>query len=213
MEQINWKETQLSTILGLPNLDSRYLPPHVIVTLKERLSEVADIGAVIIFGSIVRGDTSAKSDIDLMIVPMKDSDARLLGEEISRILRSIESAHGLKINFSPIIYTGEEDSYFLWEAVKDGSVLFARPEIVVSPAANLTPYALISYSFSGLSTQIKKKVQRFLFDSKYGANIDVNNRTVYIAPGVILVSLEKSKDITSFFESNTVNYSLAKLWK
>ena len=213
MEQINWKDTQLSTILGLPNLDSRYLPPHVIVTLKERLSEVADIGAVIIFGSIVRGDASAKSDIDIMIVPMKDSDHKLLNEEVARILRSIETAHGLQINFSPIIYTGEEDSYFLWEAVKDGSVLFARPEMVVSPAANLVPYALISYSFSGLSTQIKKKAQRFLFESKYGANIDMNNRMVYIAPGVILIALEKSKDIISFFESNRVNYTLAKLWK
>ena len=213
MEQMKWKETQLSTILGLPNLDSRYFPPHVIVALKERFSEVADIGAVILFGSIVRGDASPKSDIDIMIVPMKDADIQMLNKEVSRILRSVETAHDLQINFSPIIYTGDEDSYFLWEAVKDGSVLFVRPEMVVSPAANISPYALISYSFSGLNDQIKKKVQRFLFESKYGANINMKNRMVYIAPGVILIALEKSKEIISLFESNNVNYTLVKLWK
>ena len=213
MEQNNWKVMQISTILGLPNLDSRYFPPHVIVALKERFSEVTDIGAVILFGSIVRGDATSKSDIDIMIVPMEDADIQMLNKEVSRILRSVETAHGLQINFSPIIYKGDEDSYFLWEVVKDGSVLFVRPEMVVSPIANMSPHALISYSFSGLNDQTKKKIQRFLFESKHGANIDKKNKMVYIAPGVILIALEKSKEIILLFESNNVNYTLVKLWK
>ena len=180
MEQNNWKVTQISTILGLPNLDSRYFPPHVIVALKERFSEVADIGAVILFGSIVRGDATSKSDIDIMIVPMKNVDIQMLNKEVSRILRSVETAHNLQINFSPITYSGDEDSYFLWEVVNDGSVLFIRPEMVVFPNNNMSPHALVSYSFTGLNAQTKKKVQRFLFKSKYGANIDKKNKMIWV---------------------------------
>ena len=212
MEQLNWREMHISTILGLPNLDPRYLPPHAIVTLKERLSEVADVGAIILFGSVVRGEVSPKSDIDIMIIPMKDSNVEALGEEVATILRSIETSHELKISFSPIIHTGSEDSYFLWEAMKDGCILFARPEMLAAPA-DLAPYALISYSFAGLNQQVKKKMQRFLFESKHGANINMKDKTEYIGQGVLLVSMERSKEIIAFFESNGVSHTLAKLWK
>ena len=93
MEQNNWKVMQISTILGLPNLDSRLFPPHVIVTLKERFLEVADIGAVILFGSIVRGDASSKSDIDIMIVPMKDADTQIMKKEVDRKSTRLNSSH------------------------------------------------------------------------------------------------------------------------
>ena len=139
MEQIDWKTTQLNAILGMPNLDSKFLPPHVIVTLKSKLSEIPGIGAVILYGSIIRGDASSKSDIDIMIIPMKDAEVTGLNNKVTDILRKIEMEYDLQVSFSLLIYTGEEDSYFLWEVANDGGVLFIRPEMIVAPTSNLSP--------------------------------------------------------------------------
>lgn len=213
MDGIDWKMMQVGTILGIPRLDSKYLPAHVIVTLKTKISEVPGIGAIILYGSIVRGEASPKSDVDVMIVPMINEDTTLLKNEITKILRDLENEYKLTISFSPVIFTGEEDSYFIWEVVKDGVVIFIKPELVLSPDKNITPYALISYSLSGLDNSQKKKIQRFLFKSKDGVKIDMKNKLEYIAPSVLLISIEKANQLTSYFDSNNVNYSLIKVWR
>lgn len=205
--------TQVSTILGMPKLDSKYLRPHVIVALKDKLSKVTGIGAVILYGSIIRGEASPKSDIDIMIIPLKNADPSELKNKVTNILHKIESEYDLQNNFSPVFFTGEEDSYFIWEVGKDGVVIYIRPEMVLAPTTNISPYALISYSFTGLDDATKKKTQRFLFKSKSGVKIDMNNKLEYIAPGVLLLPLEKVDQITDFFESNNVKYSLAKVWR
>ena len=77
----------------------------------------------------------------------------------------------------------------------------------------IKPHALISYSYSGLNNNDKKKVQRFIFESKKGLQIDKDNKMVYISPGVLLLELEKSKIVTKFFDEIHLKYSLMKIWR
>ena len=129
------------------------------------------------------------------------------------ILKEIEEEYKLENSFSLMIYTGEEDSYFLWEMIKDGVVLYSKPEMAIHSIQDIMPYALISYTYRGLKGNDKKRIQRFLFESRKGALIDRNNKMKYIAPGVILLPLEKSKRVTQFFDASHLTYSLIKIWR
>lgn len=210
---MDWKTRRVSEILGIPQLNAEYLPPHVIISLKEKIAAVEDVGAAVLYGSIVRGEASPKSDIDIMIVPLKKKDEKALKKRVMRILHKIEDEFKLEVSFSLMIYSGKEDPYFIWEAIKDGVVIYIRPEMVIDSNKNIKPYALISYSYVGLKNSDTKRVQRFLFESQKGMQIDRNNKIEYIAPGVILLSLEKSKHITKLFDEMRLNYSLLKIWR
>ena len=210
---MDWKTKRISEILGIPDLDTKYLPPHVIISLKERISEIENIGALILFGSVVRGEASPKSDIDIMVVPIKQERLKALKERVMKLLKEIEDENKLVASFSLILYTGKEDPYFIWETISDGVILYIKPELVIPSIQSVKPYALISYTYSSLKDNDKKRVQRYIFESKKGLKIDKNNKMEYIGPGVLLIPLEKSKIVTKFFDEIHVNYSLMKIWR
>ena len=197
----------------MPNLDTKYLPPHVMISLKERITEIENIGAIILFGSVVRGEASPKSDIDIMVVPLKQEKLKALKEQVMKLLKEIEDENKLAASFSLILYTGKEDAYFIWETISDGVVTYIKPEMVIPSIKSIKPYALISYSYYSLKDKDKKRVQRYIFESKNGMQIDKSNKIEYIGPGVLLIPLEKSKSIKRFFDEMHVKYSLIKIWR
>jgi predicted nucleotidyltransferase len=200
-------------ILGMPELDERYLPPEVVVALKERAERIRGLGALILFGSVARGEASRKSDIDLLMVPLDGSVSNDVKKELLKLLHGLEDEFRLKINFSLLVYDGTEDQFFLWETLKDGDVVFSRPEMVLPSVSNPKPHALISYRLNGQNNTEKKRIQRFLYESKNGMAIDMNNKMEYVAPGVIVVDLERSKRIVEYFDDIGLDYSLMKIWR
>jgi predicted nucleotidyltransferase len=210
---MDWKTKRIIDILGMPKLNTDLMPPHVVIALKERAAKIEGIGAVILYGSIVRGEASLKSDIDVMVVPVRKKSIKILKKRLVKILDEIEDDYKLKVSFSLMIPSGKEDPYFMWETLKDGVVVFVRPEMAVQSIASLKPYALVSYSYTGLKENAKKKVQRFLFESKKGLQIDKHNKMEYIAPGVMVLPQERSKHVTEFFDGMHLQYSLMKIWR
>ncbi len=210
---MDWKTKRISEILGMPKLNTEFLQPHVIISLKERIAKVANVGALILYGSIIRGEASPKSDIDLMVVPLKNKNIKTLKKQVMKIAKEIEDEFRLEASFSIMIYTGEEDPYFVWEAVKDGVAIYIKPEMAIHSIQNVKPYSLVSYSFTGLKDSEKKRIQRFLFESKKGVQIDRSNKMEYIAPGVLVLPLEKSKHVIEFFDKMHLQYSLMKIWR
>ena len=55
MEGINWKIMQIKRILGKPEFHTCLVPPLVLIELEEKASKIQGLGAIILFGSIVRG--------------------------------------------------------------------------------------------------------------------------------------------------------------
>lgn len=209
----NWKTARLSEALGIPTLDTRYVPPGVLVDLRARLVDLKELGALIIYGSVVRGEASPKSDIDLLAVPAQKNGIDVMQRKLTAVLRYIEKAHRLKLGFSLMVYSGNEDSHFLWEAMQDGVVLFCRPGTAISGFANTQPVALISYTFKGVDGAGRQKLRRFIFESEKGVRIDRRNRQEYVAPGALLLSLERARLLTWMFDSMGVKYGLLKLWR
>jgi predicted nucleotidyltransferase len=209
----NWKTARLSEALGIPTLDTRYVPPGVLVDLRARLVDLKELGALIIHGSVVRGEASPKSDIDLLAVPAQKNGIDVMQRKLAAVLRDIEKAHRLKLSFSLMVYSGNEDSHFLWEAMQDGVVLFCRPGTAIGGFANTQPVALISYTFKGIGGAGRQKLRRFIFESEKGVRIDRRNRQEYVAPGALLLSLERARLLTWMFDSMGVKYGLLKLWR
>jgi len=209
----NWKTARLSEALGIPALDARYVPPGAIIDLRKSLADLKELGALIIYGSVVRGEASPKSDIDLLAVPARKKGVDVMQKRLAGILRQVEKAHRLKLGFSLMVYSGSEDSHFLWEAMQDGVVLFCRPGTAISGFANTQPVALISYTFKGIGGAGRQKLRRFIFESEKGIRIDRRNRQEYVAPGALLLSLERARLLTWMFDSMGVKYGLLKLWR
>jgi len=212
MVRDDWRLMKISEIIGIPNLNVDYIKPQVFLSLKERIRSVENLGALILYGSMVHGDVSSKSDIDLMAIPEKNNNILELREQLALILRDIENVFDLELSFSLNVYDGKEDTYFLWELVNDGVVLFCKPGMLIHSFDGLKPYALLSYSFTGVVKKDKKKALRYLYESENGMKINKGNKMEYIGLGVIKLSLEKSKKVTALFDELRVEYSLIKIW-
>lgn len=208
----DWRLMKISEIIGIPNLNVDYVKPQVFLSLKERIRSVENLGALILYGSMVRGDISSKSDIDLMAIPEKNDNIHELRDQLALILRDIENEFDLEQSFSLNVYDGKEDTYFLWELVNDGVVLFCKPGMLMQSFDGLKPYALLSYSFSGVVNKVKKKALRYLYESENGLKINKSNKMEYIGPGVLKLSLEKAEKVTTLFNELKVDYSLIKIW-
>ena len=212
MVRDDWRMMKLSEIIGIPDLNVEYVKPQVFLSLKERIRSIENLGALILYGSTVNGDVSSKSDIDLMAVPEKNDNIQELREQLGLILRDIENVFDLELSFSLNVYDGKEDTYFLWELVNDGVVLFCKPGMLVQSFDGLKPFALISYSFSGVLKKDKKRALRYLYESDRGLKINKDSKLEYIGPGVIKLPQDKTKKVTELFDELGIKYSFLKIW-
>jgi predicted nucleotidyltransferase len=212
MEGINWKTMQIKRILGRPEFDTGLVPPLALMEIEENASRINGLGSLILFGSVVRGEASKKSDIDLMMVSMKNFEKNNVRRELIEILRKIEKKHNLEISFSIIDSETGTDPYFSWEVVRDGMLLFCRPELLIDPPNRLSAYALISYSYVGLEEKEKKAANRFIFETENGLKIDTGNKMEYIAPGVIVIPVDRVEYAEKKFNKLGMKFSLLKIW-
>ena len=212
MVQGDWMKGIVNRIIGAKYLETRHIPPHVLLELREGLEEIRDVGAVILFGSVARGKAGEKSDIDLMVVPLKPIDPGSLRRKVNEVLIRIERDNRLPLSFSSVIHNGDEDPNFLWEVARDGIVLFSRTEMFLGKIKKMIPRALISYTYKGLSGAEKKRLQRYLFENKSGPGIDRNDRREYLAPGVVMLDIVRGNDLVNYLESNGMEFSIHKVW-
>ena len=212
MVRDDWRMMKLSEIIGIPDLNVEYVKPQVFLSLKERIRSIENLGALILYGATVNGDVSSKSDIDLMAVPEKNDNIQELREQLGLILRDIENVFDLELSFSLNVYDGKEDTYFLWELVNDGVVLFCKPGMLVQSFDGLKPFALISYSFSGVLKKDKKRALRYLYESDRGLKINKDSKLEYIGPGVIKLPQDKTIKVTELFDELGIKYSFLKIW-
>jgi uncharacterized protein len=103
-------------------------------TIEEKLESVIaglrlyDADKAILFGSAARGDADAYSDIDLIVI--KQTDKRFL-DRLADVIEAIQPHFSIDV----LVYTPEEfdrmlaeENPLLTQAVREGKVIYERPE-------------------------------------------------------------------------------------
>ena len=95
----------------------------------QRLKEAYQPEKIVLFGSCARGEITADSDIDMLII--KDTDQRPL-DRMREVYRLVYSP-GQYLAFEPLVYTPQEiaqrlemGDFFLQEILSEGKTLYER---------------------------------------------------------------------------------------
>ena len=188
-----------------------------LIDFADNASKIPNLVGVILFGSAATGDLSKKSDIDLLLVFDTNHDPELGKEaEIAHeIASNISAKYDLSYPFSFVFVNkrnmGEVESDFLWNVVKEGVVVWGKPQDILmkTPHPSLEPLMLIRYSVKELNEKDKRKILRWLYTSKKRI---IGKRKEKLGPGVLLVKAEKFEEIKKVFDEFNVKYSVKKFW-
>ena len=99
----------------------------LVVKLKDALLEAYDPEAVILFGSLARGDADEFSDVDFLVVLETKRDVKALGEEMARHLDHLTTDKHILIR-TPQEFCRQQDipGTIVFSAVTEGRVLFDK---------------------------------------------------------------------------------------
>ncbi|MCL0078515.1 nucleotidyltransferase domain-containing protein [Dehalococcoidia bacterium] len=196
-------------------IEERFKLP--IIDFVSRANEIPNLVSVVLYGSAVTGGISKKSDIDLLLLFDCEHDPEL-GEEAS-IAHEISSDVSLKHDLAfPLTFVvvnlrdlEEIESDFLWNVVREGIVVWGKPEDVISkePHPSLKPLVVVSYSVNDLSETDKRKLLRRLYTCK---NKLLDKTIDRLGPGTLLVTAEKFETASELFDKFHVKYSLKRVW-
>jgi len=97
------------------------------MALKEALVDAYDPEAIILFGSLGRGDADEFSDVDLLIVMETDRDVKDLGEEMAEEFNYLAEEKHLIVR-TPESFRRQMDipGTIVFSATRDGQILFEK---------------------------------------------------------------------------------------
>jgi predicted nucleotidyltransferase len=216
-------------------MGKRMIPDEIkcaIFDFTQRAKEIPNLLSATLFGSVITGDLSKKSDIDISLLFDTDHNPEL-GVELKTALKigtEITKDYGLAHSFSFICTNirdiGENEIDFLWNLEKEGVVIWQKENLFLNKdiSKHLKPKLIVSYSLKGLSAKDKSRVHRTIYGykmknkignkvyeiEKQGLIADNNQR---LAPGTILLDLDVWDMLERIFEKLRVRYVKYKIWQ
>lgn len=198
----------------------------------QKAKEIPNLVSATLFGSIVLGDLSKKSDIDISLLFNTDHNPEL-GVELktalkigSEIAKRYQIAHSFSFICTNLKDIGENELDFLWNLEKAGVVIWQKENLFLKGdiSKHLKAKVLISYSLKGLSTRNKSRIHRALYG--YQMNTKIKNKVYEVAkeglvsgdskklgPGTVILSLNAWNELESIFEEIKVKYVKYKIWQ
>ena len=122
----------------------------ILKKIVKELSVIEDIKAVVLYGSLARGEYTSRSDIDLFILTTENKTQKEIQEKVIQL----ESEIGR--NIQPTIRTIAElqktDTGLLQNIFQEGKVLFLREPADIPSAILLQqkPYLIYTFQISSL---------------------------------------------------------------
>ncbi|MBL7062641.1 MAG: nucleotidyltransferase domain-containing protein [Anaerolineae bacterium] len=192
---------------------------------------IPNLKAAILFGSAVTGEFRRKSDVDVLLLFDTDHDPEMGPEAQAALALSAEIAAecDLAHPFSFVMENlrrGGLDPDFLWEAAREGIVIWAVPSLVLLPASHprLEPALLVTYSTRGMSGRDKGALHRALYgyrvEKRVGEKVYVSEKAGLInevgrrlGPGVVLVLARAADRLIGLLERHGATYRVTKVWR
>ena len=188
-----------------------------LIDFVDKANTIPNLVGIIAFGSVVTGDISKKSDIDLLLVfnvnhdPEVGKEAKVAHEIASHISIKYDLPYPFSFVFVNKANMKDTESDFLWNVTKEGVIIWGKPQDILmkEPHPTLEPLVLVRYSVKELNGKNRRKLLRWLYSSKKKI-IDKKNEK--LGPGVLLIKARKFEEIKKIFDKFDVKYSIKKFW-
>jgi len=168
------------------------------------------LDAIILFGSVARGEDDRRSDMDLLLIFESEEDALKAEDETARI-----SAENQELNLSIVNKSyGEISSnpYFAFEVLRDGIVLYKRPSLLALKAQVLPvkPYYIYIFDLKGFDQREKSRISTALYGRRKGKHVYRGLLDAVggfkLGRGSVMVPADAFREMERFFETNKVSY-------
>lgn len=186
------------------------------------------VAYIFLFGSVAKGDTDRRSDVDLLIVfdtynkDFEDSEVRNV---ISGLALDLEKKYDKNIQ---VLFTNRNfvglDEYFVKEIMSEGILLFARSPKLEIKGLELEPYTLILYNLKKFNEKEKMKLRRLLYghttrkefkgriykSEKMGLVQKLDGK--HIGAGAIVVPQKNIQSLEEKLEKFKIDYRRVDMW-
>lgn len=190
---------------------------RILKKIAEELSKIEDVKAIILYGSLARGEFISRSDVDLFILTTDDKTQK----EVQDKIIELESEIGRTIQ--PTIRTITElqktDTGLLQNIFQEGKILYLREPSDIPSAILLQqkPYLIYSFQISSLTQKDKVRFNRQLYEQtrkeyKYkGLLQEIGGQK--LSAGCVMIPYEQKEKIEKFFRKFKVKFEQLKVWK
>ncbi len=183
---------------------------EAIKDIKKRLSHIKEVFAVILYGSVSRGDYSIRhSDIDILII-LEDIQAK---NKVESIINDINIQHRIKIH--PEYQTREikhEDQTLLCKMFEEGKLLFSRGFwFIDKEQLGLKAFRLYRFDTKEISKVNRVILSRALHgrNKKYKGLID-DISIIDSGKGGLMIRKDRFKDIEGLLSRLNIKYKVKK---
>ncbi len=216
-------------------MGKRVIPDEIkcaIFDFIQRAEEIPNLVSATLFGSIVSGDLSKKSDIDISLLFNTDHNPEL-GVELksalkigSELTKEYQLAHSFSFICTNLRDIGENEIDFLWNLEKEGVIIWQKenPFLNKDFLKKLRAKVIISYSLKELSVKDKSKIHRALYGYQTKSKIAnkvyetikegvVSGDSKKLGQGTVLLTLKAWHELEKIFEQIKVKYVKYKIWQ
>ena len=190
---------------------------RILKKIAKELSRIEDVKAVILYGSLARGEFTSRSDIDLFILTTDDKTQKQVQDKV------IELESEIGRNIQPTIRTIAElqktDTGLLQNIFQEGKILYLREPSDIPSAILLQqkPFLIYSFQISSLPQKDKARFNRQLYEQtrkgyKYkGLLQEIGGQK--LSAGCIMIPHMQKEAIEKFFKKFKVKFEQLKVWK
>lgn len=196
----------------------------VLVEIISKLPQIPHLTTAILYGSVVRGEFTETSDIDLMLIFDVSHNPETGGEleQAHKILGQIKTERKIQI----VAYNLRQalDPDFLDNIAREGIIIYGRPLVISLDKLRLSPHIIYTYSLTGIDQarksgfqralsgyKIVKKVKKKIYKSESpGALKTLNARK--LGKGSVIIPQENAKAFEELLRRYKLKYWEIKVW-
>jgi len=168
----------------------------------------------VLYGSLVRGELTSKSDIDFFALFHDEQSLKSGEQKLTSILDELcEQEYKRTSSLHAVTHAAEVDRSFLYNVFREGVAINPLIETSVWDLFSLKPHVLFTYSLKQKAQLEKTKIDRML----YGYSQRKRGKT-YSYKGLVdslkaerfgnnlLVQLGRAEELREFFETHDIKF-------
>lgn len=190
---------------------------RILKKIAKELSKIEDVKAVILYGSLARGEFTSRSDVDLFILTTEYKTQKEIHDKVIEL--ESEIGRNIQPTIRTIVELQKTDTGLLQNIFQEGKILYLREPSDIPSAILLQqkPYLIYSFQINSLLQKEKVRFNRQLYEQtrkgyKYkGLLQKIGGQK--LSAGCVMIPYEQKEKIEKFFKKFKVKFEQLKVWK